>query len=196
MTERCERSCGRPVKAHGLCQMHYDRERSRHRHREDRVLATRARNRANAALIKAHPDEFVELLAKSTEEVQAEHARIVALAEEAGVEVADAKRVFRLKRGPAAEDEEPEDRAQFAPPGCGFCSRAHERGHACPECGTTLGMPVERATSPKPVRDLADEIIRRRAAETEQVLAGYEGEFGDRYRVRVPPAAEYEWDDE
>lgn len=191
-TSTCERaSCDRPVKAHGVCQMHYDRERSRHRHREDRVLATRARNRANAALIKAHPAEFAALLMTANDEVREEHARIVAFAEEMGVDVDD-QRVFRLRRGPVAEDEAAEDRAQLQPheAECSFCSRVHDRGHDCPECGTTLGMPVERSTSLPDVRTSAADLIRRREAETAAALATWD-DLDSRYRMPKP-----DWDDE
>lgn len=189
----CERGdCGRDVKAHGMCQMHYDRERQRHsRRREDRVLATRARNRATAALVKAHAEEFADLLTSAAEQVREEHARIVALAEEMGVEVDD-KRVFRLKRGPAAEDQAVEERAELQPHEyeCSFCSRVHERGHGCPECGTTLGMPVERATSRPDLRTSADHLIKQRERETAAALSAWD-EPDTRYRMPPP-----EWDDD
>lgn len=196
---KCEHSgCERPVKAHGLCQMHYDRDRSRSgRRREDRVLAVRARNRANAALIKAHPEEFTYLLTQANQEVQAEHARIVAMAQELGVEPTTDGQIFRLKRGPVAEDQELEDRVELTNPTvCGCCSRVHERNHACPECGTTLGMPVERATSTPEVRKHAAELIRQRERETAAVLASYDDEYENR-RFRAPsPPEDFEWDDE
>lgn len=174
---RCERGdCDRPIKAHGLCQLHYDKERARHRHREDRVLPTRARNRAVAALIRAHPEEFKERLAKSLADVHAEHALIVELAKEHGVDVTNDARVFRLRRGPTGDDEQIEDRAilQPAESGCPACHRTHDRGHFCPECGTTLGQPVERGTSPKPLRDRAEELLKQRAAEAEAELASWD----------------------
>jgi hypothetical protein len=151
---KCEvGGCDREVKAHAQCQMHYDRERGRHRKREDRVLPTRARNRAVAALIKEHPEEFAKYLASALAEVQAEHQRIVALAKEQGVEVADARRVFRLKRGPVADDENVEDRAQFADPvQCPSCDGYHESAHACPACAERQRTPDK---SPKErIRDL------------------------------------------
>ena len=200
MTKCSHSGCDRPVKAHELCQMHYDRERSRAgRKREDRVLATRARNRANAALIKRHPDEFATLLQEATAAVQEEHERIVAMAQKMGVEPSNDRQVFRLKRGPVADDERTEDRVELSDPTvCSCCSRIHERDHGCPECGTTLGMPVERATSPADVRTSAAVRAKTRERETADVLAEYdEFEIGDRYRVRVPPSPdEYEWDDE
>lgn len=191
--------CDRPVKAHELCQMHYDRHRSRHgRRREDRVLPTRARNRATSALVKAHVEEFQRLYEAALADVQAEHARLVAFAEEQGVEVSKDGQVLRLKRGPVAEDETVEERALLNDePACKFCARAHDRGHACPECGTAVGMPVERATSTKDVRDLADRIVKERAAETAETLAAWDAEEAHaRYRVRLPPSPDdYEWDD-
>jgi 8-oxo-dGTP pyrophosphatase MutT (NUDIX family) len=199
--EKCSQGgCDRPIKAHELCQMHYDRHRSRHgRRREDRVLPTRARNRATAALIKAHADEFKTLYDEALASVTAEDARVRALAEEMGVDVSNDGAVFRLKRGPVAEDEDVEDRALLTDePSCRFCATAHDRGHSCPECGTTVGMPVERATSTKDVREHADALAKARAAEVDSTLAEYdEFEIGDRYRVRVPPSPDdYDWDEE
>lgn len=155
------------------------------------MLATRARNRATAALVKAHTKEFADLLTSATQQVHEEHARIVAMAEEMGVEVDD-KRVFRLKRGPAPEDEPAEDRAQLAPneTQCACCSRVHERDHACPECGTTLGQPVERSTSVAPLRDKAQVLIKQRERETAAALSTWD-DIDTRYRMPPP-----EWHDE
>lgn len=194
-SHQCNRGdCDRPVKARGLCQMHYDRERAPRRVREDKVLPTRARHRAVAGLITAHPEEFRDLYEQALEQVTAEDEELRRLAAEHGVELADDRRVFRLRRGPAAADEDPLDRAQLTEPAehtCSACSRVHNRAHACPECGTTLGQPVERATSTRQAKALADEIVARRAAETAALLEEWdEHELGDRYRVRVPPASE------
>lgn len=151
MIGKCERGgCERPIKAHGLCQMHYDRERGRHRHREDRVLPTRARNRAVSELIRLHKDEFEELYATALRTVREEHERIAKLAKEHGVEVADARRIFRLKRGPAAEDQEPEDRVQLTSTdsSCVACGTFHAAGHAC-ACATNKKLETgNQSTAP------------------------------------------------
>lgn len=198
---RCSQAgCDRRVKALELCQMHYDRHRSRHgRRREDRVLPTRARNRATAALIKAHAEEFQRLYDDALAAAAEEDARIRAVAEQVGAEVSNDRQIIRLKRGPVADDETPEDRALLMDePACSFCARTHDRGHSCPECGTTVGMPVERATSTKEVREHAEQVAKARERELSAVLAGYDDfDIGDPYRVRVPPSPDdYDWDDD
>jgi rubrerythrin len=180
-------ACSRPVKCRGLCQMHYDRERAAHRTREDKVLPTRARHRALAALVEAHRDEFRELYDQALEDVAVEAEELRALAEAQGVELADQRRVFRLKRGPAGDDQDVLDRIhQDQGHTCSACSRVHDRGHACPECGTTVGMPVERDTSKPEIRQHAKELVKQRASELDEVLDSYP-EIGERYRVRLPP---------
>lgn len=103
--------CDRPVRAKGLCQTHYDRMRSRGRvRRDDRTLINRARNRATAALIKAHQEEFTELLAKATSEVQQENEVIEAAARKVGVVPV---KTLRLKPGPPAAGEGPGSRTRI-----------------------------------------------------------------------------------
>lgn len=141
MTDKCARGdCDRPAERKGLCRKHYDRERGpRHRHREDRVLANRARNRAVTALVKAHPVEFQMLLEAARAEVAREHAELLKVAVAMGAEPTGDRRVVRLRPGPPTSDEDsPADRIASGDTqrGCASCSRYHERGHGCPVCGT------------------------------------------------------------
>ena len=129
----CERAgCTEPHKARGLCDKHYGRERG-HRSRPDRVLATRARNRATALLVAAHRDEFVTLLATCTVETQVEAARLAKLCEESGKDPWQG--IVRLRRGPKPDDQEPEDRIDLAATSsCDACAAFHRTGHACQAC--------------------------------------------------------------
>lgn len=135
---RCERAgCDEVQKAHGLCQRHYDRERSGARgprRREDRVLTTRARNRAVARLIAKHPEEFDKLYHECLTKVQAEDAELRRVAAETGAVPTNDGQVLRLKRGPAAEDEEIVDRIDLTPH-CPECELYHVDGHHCLHCG-------------------------------------------------------------
>lgn len=104
------KDCERPTRVRDLCKIHYDRERGESRgRRDDTVLRTRARNRATAALLRAHREEFDALLEKYTVEVHQEHERLMQAAKEAGVEI---KTVARLRPGPHSEGEGVEARIQ------------------------------------------------------------------------------------
>lgn len=100
--------CGLVVAAHGMCRRHYDRERGKGRVRADRVLMNRARNRASAALIRAHREEFEELLVEAQAEVVAENDRLLAAARKAGIEVKGLSP--RLKPGPLGTEQSVEAR--------------------------------------------------------------------------------------
>ena len=138
MTGRtCDRhDCDRPHKAQGLCVVHYNRQRDRERSsrkRPDRILANRARGRAVTQLIRENPERFAELLAEITEQVQAEHARLVELAEEAGLDPLQG--IVRLRPGPRPSDQEPEDRIDLSTTSsCNDCASFHRTGHSCTHC--------------------------------------------------------------
>lgn len=127
----CDRAdCDRPQKGNGLCQLHYDRERHRHRKPTSAaVLRRRARTRALQSLARLHPDEFRSLLA--------EHERIVK--EENRLLRAEARAqsdVVLLRPGPRPDDQEPIDRMSLTVPTtfCSHCSTYHASDHMCPEC--------------------------------------------------------------
>lgn len=136
--EQCARGdCDRPAERRGLCRMHYDRERGpRHRHREDRVLANRARNRAVTALVKAHRAEFTRLLEAAKVQVATEHAELLMVAKAMGAEPTGDRQVVRLRPGPPTSDEDDISERITTPSTCDRCETYHQRGHACPVCGT------------------------------------------------------------
>jgi hypothetical protein len=164
---RCERAdCDEPQKAHGLCQRHYDRERSSARgprRREDRVLTTRARNRAVARLIMKHPEEFDRLYHECLTSVQAEDAELRRVAKQTGAEPTNDGQVLRLKRGPAAEDEEIVDRIDPAPPPCRDCTTYHQSGHYCLHCGALPSREIDDGSKFNTIlvpADMTDERIK------------------------------------
>lgn len=121
----CERhGCGRPHKARGLCQRHYDEERGdsrnggTHRHR---ILEQRARNRAEADLVRRHREEYLELLEVHRAEAKRD-------AEQYGA--------WPLKPGPRAPDEGMTERLLELV--CPRCAAAHAADDTCPACGTAL----------------------------------------------------------
>lgn len=182
---KCERGgCDRPVHARGMCSRHYNREvesaRPRHRHREDRVLASRARNRAVAALITAHRDEFEKLYADARAAVAEEHARLEELARANGLDPNNG--VVRLRVGPRPDDVPVEDRIrERGPITCPHCSALHQDGHVCAECGITLEVLVEPPRGKRPVDDgVVDDVA------IERVLTGQDG------RVRLTPGEQLE----
>lgn len=164
---RCDRAgCDEPQKAHGLCQRHYDRERSSARgprRREDRVLTTRARNRAVARMIAKHPEEFDRLYHECLAKVQAEDAELRKVAAQTGAEPTHDGQILRLKRGPAAEDEEIVDRIDPAPPPCELCSTYHDAEHHCLHCDATPSRLVDDGSGFNPMlvpADMTDERIK------------------------------------
>lgn len=155
----CSRAdCDDKAKAHGLCKRHYDRERGpRHRHREDRVLVTRARNRAHAELAKRHPDEYAEILEVKLADVRAQDAELRRVAEQIGAEPVRDGRVLRLKSGPPADDEDVTDRIVVVP-ACPRCDEYHANGHRCLHCGATPSRVIrDRAGAILIPADLSDE---------------------------------------
>lgn len=96
---------------------------------QTRMLRNRARNRASAALVKAHPDEFERLYAIEFQKAEVEHQRLVTAA--AGRPDAD---VARLKPGPKRSDEDDvTQRLDVAR--CPSCHTHHDDKHVCPNCG-------------------------------------------------------------
>lgn len=134
--------CDRAVKARGLCQRHYDRERARHRHRDDRLVHTRARNRAASELIQRHRVEFEDILVQKLVEAKAEHEELKASV---------GRKVLRLMPGPRPDDQELVDRVTREVGRCAKCRGFHADDHQCPVC-------VERAKQRRP---LGDERIMR-----------------------------------
>ena len=125
---RCGRlGCDKPHKAHGLCQSHYDRERADHRRNHlDRLVLTRARQRARQQLVQRHPDEFQELFKTERERALEQASRLGKVL---------------LRPGRTAADQDEEDRVrllEFACPRCalGHVAAASEDG--CPLCGAAL----------------------------------------------------------
>lgn len=148
--DTCERgSCDRPQVAHGLCRTHYGREydQSRHRHREGKVLRSRARSRAVTQLVAAHREEYDRLFAAAEIAVREEAARLAAIAAAAGAEVTGDRKVLRLRPGPASIDDEPvEDRVRLIQPvQCKTCDNFHESGHKCPTCEVPTGERAQLA---------------------------------------------------
>lgn len=137
---RCdEADCARPVLAKGLCQTHYERSRERHRHRaydNDRAIQTRARNRATAALVKRHKDEFERLYDEMIEDVAQEMTTLRERAAERGVKAESG--VVRLRPGTRPADEKPADRLRQDVGRCPRCQQLHDAGHKCPSCGEEL----------------------------------------------------------
>lgn len=96
-----------------------------------RMLRNRARNRASAALIHAHADEFARLFADELQRAEAEHQRLVAQAAADGRPDAA---VARLKPGPKRQDEtDTVQRLDVAR--CPSCHTHHDDKHVCPNCG-------------------------------------------------------------
>lgn len=171
----CERGgCENVQKARGLCKKHYDRERGAppraHRHREDRVLALRARNRAVARLVKLHVEEFRALYEETIVEVLAEDVELRRVAEAMGAEPTDDRQVVRLKRGPAREDEEIADRIELGP-ACSQCEVYHGRGHHCLHCGALPSRAIVDSNRFSPIlvpAELSDERLAAAIAKGER----------------------------
>lgn len=121
--------CDAPHKARGMCGPHYESHHKRHtrahRHRPDRRLKVRAANRALTALARRHPEEYQQLCD--------EHYKIV-VAEAAKVKARTGNELSKLKPGPRAYDEQPEDRARLEQERCATCQTYHAAGHRCPTC--------------------------------------------------------------
>lgn len=141
--------CDVAAVAKGLCRRHYGRERDRlrHRHRDDALLRTRARNRAVARLIDAHPDEFAELFAEEKVNAEREAEQLAAAAPQEPVSVqtlprasatvsVSAPRPVRLLSGPRPDDQAPVDRIRADVGRCARCQAYHDRGHRCADCGS------------------------------------------------------------
>jgi hypothetical protein len=169
---RCDRhDCDDPVKARGLCNKHYLRERDRPQRqttktREDAILRSRARARALAKLARLYPDEYQTIYQLVLQHVHKEAQALLAVAPDATI---GPRGVVLLRRGIVPTDQDIEDRIVLNPPGiCPSCARVHDGGHHCPHCGAQLGEPrtgqrlrsdglidqvsVERAVRGEPVR--------------------------------------------
>lgn len=92
-----------------------------------RVIYQRAYKRAQARLRDAHPDEFAALL----------HGELaVTAAETPPAESADPHHPLPLLQpGKPRRGQGRADRVRADDPGCRACSRLHDAGHECPECG-------------------------------------------------------------
>lgn len=160
---KCDRgSCDQPAAKRGLCTKHYERERGRHRHREDRVLPTRARNRAVSRLITAHREEFDRLYLAALAEVTQENEELKKACEANNAEPTNNKRIYRFKRGPKPEDEEPEDRIVPAQLTCEQCDGYHAGGHRCLHCGSLPSRKIIDDPKKSPIlvpADMTDERI-------------------------------------
>lgn len=99
----------------------------------NRLLRTRARNRATAALIRAHSDEFRNLLDFFTDAAETEAVLLAERARDTG-----AGELPRLRPGPRRNRQEAEDRIKtmWAEVGkCSQCTSHHSHDHACENCG-------------------------------------------------------------
>lgn len=142
--------CAQPVTCKGMCRRHYDRQRGRHRHRDDALIRTRARNRAVSRLIDAHPDEFADLFAEEKARAEAEAAELEAAFSRNLVSDPEAPRPdvrtsgrpasprkpIRLLTGPRPADQRAVDRIRDDVARCTRCQSFHDQGHRCAECGS------------------------------------------------------------
>jgi hypothetical protein len=85
-------------------------------------------------LVRLRAEEFAELLDQARIEVADEDAQLRSLADAEGVIVTGDQRVWRLRPGPASDDELIE-RISTNVGGCPSCQKAHVAGHRCEECG-------------------------------------------------------------
>lgn len=105
-----------------------------------RIVRVRARHRAVAALIKAHGDEFRNLLNYFTDVVLEESAELAAAAAAAAAEAerehaheVDEPELPRLRPGPRRPGQVVKDRIDVGR--CPECVGYHDRGHRCAACG-------------------------------------------------------------
>lgn len=132
MPNPCSRGgCLNDAVAKELCRSHYERERGRHRHRNDRILHNRARSQALTILRRRHPEEFTALEAECYLRICEENDRVF---DELAPVAQPAEEPIRLKPGPKPVDEEPLDRVSLATVQCKTCRSFHDRGHKCPAC--------------------------------------------------------------
>jgi hypothetical protein len=118
-------SCQEPALAKGLCSRHY--EQQRHRHRDDQLLRTRARNRATKRVL----DFCSELYAEFFEQELA-----IAKREQQDLELRGVPANARLKPGPKPKAESATLEERIREVGtCISCINFHARGHICPSCG-------------------------------------------------------------
>jgi hypothetical protein len=96
-----------------------------------RMVRTRARNRAMAALMTRHREEFERLYQQEFVDALQEHYTLAAEAAAAGFPDAE---VARLKPGPKRREETSViDRLDVAR--CPRCHTHHDEDHTCPTCG-------------------------------------------------------------
>lgn len=147
--------CAERVACKGMCRLHYDRERgrNRHRHRDDALLRVRARNRAVARLIDAHPDEFADLFAEEKARAEVEADELEAAADRdkspspvmprpdvrtsgATASPTSPRKPIRLLTGPRPAGQRAVDRIRDDVARCARCQTFHDQGHRCAECGS------------------------------------------------------------
>lgn len=118
-------SCTEAVHAKGKCRRHY--ERTRHRHREDKLLVNRARGRALTRLRQRYP--------KIYQQYYDEELAIV-LDEDRRIEAATGRERTRLLSGPHPADDDVTARVdtERLVIKCKTCLNYHARGHRCPTC--------------------------------------------------------------
>lgn len=115
-----------------VCDREYSRTRTRPR-TTDRMLRSRAVNRAMARLRDLHRDEYERLLAEELDAARAEAAKHAETAPKPDDEHC-APPVPLLRPGPAAIGETgPRLREDVGT--CPLCVNRHDRGHVCPACG-------------------------------------------------------------
>lgn len=139
---KCERTdCPNDAVAKKLCRSHYERNRGRHRHRDDRILANRARSRALTILMDRHKGEYEVIYVAVYQQVLDEDAKVNAdvaptpkPATRARPTPPVPKPPVKLRPGPRPVDEAPLDRVDLAKIQCKTCRSYHERGHKCPAC--------------------------------------------------------------
>lgn len=96
---------------------------------DDKVLKTRARNRATVALVKAHKGHYNALYETALVEVYAEAEQLGTLTDPDPHQ--PGRTVVRLKGGRRAIGETVLDRIREQ---CTRCATYHEAGHECPTC--------------------------------------------------------------
>lgn len=102
--------CPEPVKARGHCSKHYDQRLRKRRWKgfssPEKLMRSRARNRATQVLIEQYAEDFKALYEYFLLAVYEEQSTLAEQAEARGFDIND----FRLKTGPRLPGESDEDR--------------------------------------------------------------------------------------